>query len=37
MRMFFHGKRFYLLVAVLPENKIDAPEIDSYLNSFVAK
>ncbi len=37
MRMFFHGKRFYLLVAVLPENKIDSPEIDNYLNSFVAK
>jgi hypothetical protein len=37
MRMFFHGKRFYLLVAVLPENKINTPEIDNYLNSFVAK
>ena len=37
MRMFFHGKRFYLIVAVLPENKIDDPEVDSFLNSFVAK
>lgn len=37
MRMFFHGKRFYLIVAVLPENKIDDPEIDAYLNSFIAK
>jgi hypothetical protein len=37
MRMFFHGKRFYLLVAVLPEDKINTPEIDNYLNSFVAK
>jgi len=37
MRMFFHGRRFYLLVAVLPENKIDDPEIEAYLNSFVAK
>lgn len=37
MRMFFHGKRFYLIVAVLPEDKVDTPEIDNYLNSFVAK
>jgi len=37
MRMFFHGKRFYLIVAVLPEDKVDTPEIDKYLNSFVAK
>jgi hypothetical protein len=37
MRMFFHGKRFYLLLAVLPESEIDTPEIDNYLNSFVTK
>jgi hypothetical protein len=36
-RMFFHNKRFYLLLAVLPENEIDTPAIDGYFNSFVAK
>ncbi len=35
-RMFFHGKRFYVLLAVLPENLIDTPAIDAYFNSFVA-
>jgi Ca-activated chloride channel family protein len=34
--MFFHRKRFYLLVAVLPEQHINAPVIDSYFDSFVA-
>ena len=37
LRMFFHGKRFYLLLAVLPENLINTPEIDKYFDSFVAK
>jgi len=37
LRMFFHGNRFYLLIAILPEDEIDSAEINSYLNSFVAK
>jgi hypothetical protein len=37
LRMFFHGRRFYLLLAVLPEEEIDTPAIDNYLNSFVIK
>jgi hypothetical protein len=37
LRMFFHGRRFYLLLVVLPEEEIDAPAIDNYLNSFVVK
>jgi hypothetical protein len=36
-RMFFHGRRFYLLLAILPEEEIDTSTIDNYLNSFVAK
>ncbi|MBA2494181.1 MAG: hypothetical protein H0V31_05735 [Acidobacteria bacterium] len=36
-RMFFHGKRFYLLLVVLPEDEINTPAIDNYLDSFVAK
>ncbi len=35
-RMFFHGKRFYALLAVLPENVVDTAAIDKYFNSFVA-
>ncbi len=37
LRMFFHGRRFYLLLVVLPEEEIDAPAIDNYLNSFAIK
>jgi len=37
LRMFFHGRRFYLLLAVLPEEEIDTPVIDNYFNSFVVK
>lgn len=36
-RMFFVGKRFYLLLAVLPENEVDTPQVNNYFNSFVAK
>jgi hypothetical protein len=37
LRMFFHGKRFYLLIAILPEDEIDNAETNNYFNSFVAK
>ena len=37
LRMFFHEKRFYLLVAVLPEEDISSPAVNGYFNSFVAK
>ncbi len=33
-RMFFIGKRFFVVLAVLPENKIDTPAITNYFNSF---
>lgn len=36
-RMFFHEKRFYLVLAVLPEGEINTPAVDNYLNSFVVK
>ena len=36
-RMFFNGKRFYVLLVVLPEDEINAPEITNYLNSFTFK
>lgn len=36
-RMFFDGRRFYLLLAVLPEEEIDTPAINNYFNSFVLK
>ncbi len=37
LRMFFQGRRFYLLLVVLPGEEIDTPAIDNYLNSFVVK
>jgi len=37
LRMFFDDRRFYLLLAVLPAEEIDAPGIDNYFNSFVVK
>lgn len=37
IRMFFRENRFYLLLAVLPENEIDAFAIDNYFNSFKFK
>lgn len=36
-RMFFHGKRFYLLLALLPEQEIDSAVVNNYFNSFVLK
>lgn len=37
LRMFFHERRFYLLLAVLPEEEIDTSAINNYFNSFVIK
>lgn len=34
-RMFFIGKRFYAILAVLAENEIDKPEVSRFLDSFV--
>jgi VCBS repeat-containing protein len=34
IRMFFVGKRFYLLLAVLPEDIINTAAVDNYFNSF---
>ncbi len=36
-RIFFHGKRCYMLLAVLPENEINSAAINAYFDSFVAK
>lgn len=36
-RIFFHGNRCYMLLAVLPEAEISSFAIDNYFNSFVAK
>ena len=36
LRMFFVGKRFYLLLAVLPEDIVGTPAIDKYFDSFTA-
>jgi len=37
LRMFFDDRRFYLLLAVLPEEEIDTPVINNYFKSFVVK
>lgn len=37
LRLFFHERRFYIVLAVLPENEIDTAEINSYFNSFAIK
>jgi len=37
IRMFFHNRRFYMLLAVLPEEQINAPEINDFFSSFVVK
>lgn len=36
-RIFFHGNRCYMLLAVLPEAEISSFAIDNYFNSFAAK
>ena len=37
VRMFFNENRFYLLLAVLPEDEIDAFAIDNFFTSFAFK
>ena len=34
VRMFFHGKRFFALLVVLPEEEIDSPEVNKFFTSF---
>jgi hypothetical protein len=36
-RMFFVDKRFYLLIAVVPESDADSPEVNNFFNSFAAR
>ncbi len=36
-RMFFHGKRFYLILAVLPGNQIRTDVINKYMDSFAVR
>lgn len=36
-RMFFKDARFYIVMAVLPENEINAPAVDRFLDSFTFK
>ena len=34
LRMFFIGRRFYMLLAVLPEDIVNTPTVDKFFNSF---
>jgi VCBS repeat-containing protein len=34
LRMFFVGRRFYMLLAVLPEDIVNTPAVDKFFNSF---
>ena len=34
IRMFFIGRRFYMLLAVLPEDIVNTPTVDKFFNSF---
>lgn len=34
-RMFFHAQRFYVVLAVLPDDQIDGDEVTAYFNSFI--
>lgn len=37
LRMFFHGKRFYLLLAVVRPADVDSPGVNQFFDSFTAK
>lgn len=37
LRMFFIGRRFYMILAVLPEDIINTPQVDKFFNSFTLK
>jgi len=37
IRMFFVGKRFYLLLAVLPEDIVETPAVTQFFDSFAVK
>ncbi|HVE55945.1 MAG TPA: Ig-like domain-containing protein [Pyrinomonadaceae bacterium] len=34
LRMFFIGRRFFMLLAVLPEDIVNTPQVDKFFNSF---
>ena len=34
LRMFFIGRRFFILLAVLPEDIVNTPQVDKFFNSF---
>jgi VCBS repeat-containing protein len=34
LRMFFIGRRFFMLLAVLPEDVVNTPQVDKFFNSF---
>ena len=36
-RIFFHGKRIYTVLAILPGEEISSGEIDAFFNSFTAR
>lgn len=36
-RMFFHGKRFYTVLAILTGDQVHTDEINTYFNSFTAR
>lgn len=36
-RMFFQNNRFYMILAVLPEEQINSKEVTDYLNSFTLR
>ena len=36
LRMFFHGNRFYLLLAVVRDTDVNSPEVNQFFDSFVA-
>lgn len=33
-RMFFHGKRLYVVLAIVPDTEVNTDEINSYMSSF---
>lgn len=36
-RMFFNGKRFYVVLAIVPSTEVHSEAIDKYMGSFTAK
>lgn len=36
-RLFFNGKRLYILIAIVPSTEVNSDEINKYMSSFTAK